>query len=253
MKNIYIKFTWLIPILFFFSCEKELHTYEGKPTLYFNETARSLNYQGEELRDSSVLSFTFSKKQDSIVNMVITVIGAKEDSDRIYRLVVNPASTAIAGRHYEILTPSFVIKKQQLTDTVKVKFFRHQAMQDSTFLLSFDLLENENFSTPMSEKIINTTTKKTLSFINYRWFVNDIVKKPAMWYDAYLGIFTRKKLLLSAEILGIDPGYLDKGATIIEIIAYGKYMQRYLNDQRTAGNTILEDDGTVMEMGLYVQ
>ncbi|HWW41784.1 MULTISPECIES: DUF4843 domain-containing protein [unclassified Pedobacter] len=253
MKKIYLNFTGLLAILILFSCKKDLHTYEGKPTIYFNESARRLLYQGEVLKDSTVLSFSLAKAKDSTVNMVVTIIGAKQDIDRPYRLVVNPVSNAVAGTQYQILNTAFVIRKNQLSDTVKIKFFRREEMQTKTLLLSLDLLENENFSVSMKNKIINTTTGKTQSFINYRWFVNDIIKRPSMWFDAYLGTFTRKKLLLMAEVLGIEPAYLDNGASIVEVISYGKFMQRYLNDQRVAGHTILEDDGTVMEMGYYVQ
>src|SRR5690606_24229579 len=100
---------------------------------------------------------------------------------------------------------------------------------------------NEYFSTSMKDKVLNTNTGKIHSFVTYRWFVNDIIKRPGRWLDGYLGTFTRKKLFLMVEVLGIDPAYLDGSVSIPETLAYGKFMQRYLNEQRGAGNTILEE------------
>lgn len=252
MNKLFFNLLGLIFLTTLLSCQKELHKYEGKPAIYFNEAGRLTAFSGEVLRDSTVMSFSLAKAQDSIVNMVVATTGAKQNTDRPYKLVINTNSDAMVGNHYEILNKSFSIKKNQLSDTVKIKFFRKVEMQTKTFLLSFDLLENENFSTEMKYRVL-TATKKKNSLINYRWYINDIIKKPGRWLDAYFGVFTRKKLLLMAEVLGIEPAYLDASVSIAESTAYGKFMQRYLNEQKTAGNTIYEENGSEMIMGSAVQ
>ncbi|GGH12627.1 DUF4843 domain-containing protein [Pedobacter zeae] len=254
MKKNFLK--TLFPVLLaivLFSCEKELHKYEGEPSIYFNDAARLPAYSGEPIKDSTIVSFSLAKSQDSIINMVITATGPKSDQDRPYKLIVNPSSTAIEGVHYQILSKNFSIKKNKTLDTVKIKFFRKVEMQTTTFLLSFDLQSNENFATNMNNKVINTTTGQKLSFVNYRWLINDIIKKPARWVDGYLGTFSRKKLFLMVSVLGVDPSYLDSSVSIAELAAYGKFMQRYLNEQKVAGNVILEDNGSEMIMGTSVQ
>jgi hypothetical protein len=92
-----------------------------------------------------------------------------------------------------------------------------------------------------------------LNFINYRWFINDIIKKPTRWLDFYLGTFSRKKLNLMVEVLNVDPQYMDTNISIAETLAYGKFMQRYLNEQKAAGNLILDEDGQPMNMGSAAQ
>jgi hypothetical protein len=253
MKKNIIKLIAPVVIALGFSCEKPLNTYEGKDSVYFNESRRFPAFSGEVLKDSSVISFSLVKAQDSLVNMIITTTGAKSTEDRPYKLVVNAASTAKEGVHYEILDKSFTIRKNKLMDTVRIKFLRKTDMQTANMLLSFDLLANESFDTEMKDKVINTTTGKKTSFVNYRWFVNDIIKKPGRWLDSYFGPFTRKKLLLMTTILNIEPAYLDISVSPGESLAYGKYMFRYLNEQKLAGNIILEDDGSVMVMGSGVQ
>lgn len=249
-----LNYLFVLIVLSFISCEKELEKYNGKPTLYFEEAGRLPAFNSEVIKDSTVMSFSLTKSQDSIVNMVVSVIGEKVNMDRSYDLKINSASDAIEGVHYEFLEKTFVIKQNQLRDTVSIKFHRLTEMQTKTFLLSFDLVNNENFSVDMVDKLLNKTTGKRHSYINYRWFVNDIVKKPGRWLDGYFGTFSRKKLFLMVEVLGIEAAYLDANVSIAESVAYGKYMQRYLNEQRVAGNTIYEEDGTtVMVMGSGVQ
>lgn len=235
------------------SCEKPLNTYDSKDAIYFNDAARLPLFSGEVIKDSTVVSFSLAKSKDSVVNMVISTTGAKSSKDRPYQLSVNASSTAKEGVHFEILNKSFSIKKDQLKDTVKIKFLRKTDMQTNTFLLSFDLQDNENFVTAMNNKVTNQTTGKKISYVNYRWYVNDIIKRPARWLDTYMGTFTRKKLFLMVSILDVDPAYLDTSVSIAEMVAYAKYMQRYLNDQKSLGNIILEDDGSIMIMGPSVQ
>lgn len=253
MKRIVTNITAFVILMIALSCEKPVNTYSGKDSIYFNEAGRLPAFSGDPIKDSTIVSFSLAKSQDSIVNMIVSTTGASSLADRPYQLVINPVSTAKEGLHYEILNKVFAIKKNQVKDTVKIKFFRKVDMQANTFVLSFDLLDNESFVTYMNNKVINQTTGKKLSYVNYRWFVNDIIKRPARWLDTYLGTFTRKKLFLIVSLLNIEPSYLDTSASIAETVAYGKYLQRYLNEQKLLGNTILEDDGSIMIMGPSVQ
>ncbi|MGE6221352.1 DUF4843 domain-containing protein [Nubsella zeaxanthinifaciens] len=250
MSKLILNILGLAALGILFGCEKELNKYEGKPTVYFYDAGKIPAFNGDNPKDSTIMSFSLAKAQDSIVNMVISVTGAKSDVDRPYKLVINPKSDAVAGSHYEILNSNFVIKKNRLADTVKIKFFRRTEMQSKTYLLNFDLEENENFSPEMKYR---TISNRQVSLVSYRWFVNDIIKKPGRWLDGYFGTFTRKKLLLMAEVLGIEPAYLDASVSIAESTAYGKFMQRYLNEQKAAGKTVYEDDGSEMMMGVSVQ
>lgn len=249
-KNIFY-FIILSAVTLFMSCEKGLELYSTKPAVYFNDAGRLPAYSGEPIKDSTLLSFSLLKVQDLIMNMVVTTTGEKSNVDRPYKLVVNPASTAKEGVHYEILDKNYSIKKGKTLDTVRIKFFRTPDLQTQTVLLSFDLQENDLFSTTMNSKKLSNG--KTHSFVTYRWMVNDIIKKPARWLDGYLGTFSRKKLLLMVEILGVDPAYMDTSVAVAELSAWGKFMQRYLNEQAAAGNIIYDEDGTIMKMGTSSQ
>ena len=228
------------------SCQKELISYQGKPDIYFNDPIAVS-------ADSIAISYGFTTAQDSVQKVIVDVTGALSSADRPYKLEVDPSSTAVAGTHYDALPTSFFIKKNQVRDTLYIKFHRTPDMLTSTPVLVLNLVPNDNFVTEMKNKVVNATTGKTLSYIQYRILVNDIIAKPARWLDSYFGTFTRKKLFLICNYLNISPAYLNAGISVSELTAYSRVIQRYLNDQKAAGNTIYEDDGTIMAMGSAAQ
>jgi len=252
MEKLFLNILGFAAATILLGCKKELQKYDSKPAVYFAEAGKQITKLSEIPTDSTVMSFSLSKNQDSIVSMIINIIGPKQNTDRPYKLIINTASNAIAGTSYQILNSAFVIRKNQLSDTVKIKFFRRTEMLTKTFLLNFELQENEHFSTNMKTRLIEST-KKNISMINYRLFINDITQKPLFWLDGYFGPFSRKKLFLMSEVLGVEPTKLATQLSIGEFNAYGRFVQRYLNEQRLAGKTIYEDDGSEMTMGPTVQ
>ncbi|SMC64822.1 DUF4843 domain-containing protein [Pedobacter africanus] len=254
MKNILYSLSVLFLFIAGVSCKKNnVITYEGKPDIYFNAATKLPDFNGEVISDSTVLSFAYSTATDSVAKIIIGVTGAMANHDRAYNLVVDPRSTAIAGKHYDALPTTFTIKKNKLKDTVLLKTHRTSDMQTAEPLLILNLQPNENFVTAMQDKVLNATTGKKYSYVSYKVYINDIVKKPSGWFDFYLGVFSRKKLFLMVDVLSVEPSFFVGSPSLGILGAYGKYMQRYLNDQKVAGKTVYEDDGTEMIMGAGVQ
>lgn len=253
MKRLFFIIAAGVLTMTFVSCEKDIMTYAGKSNIYFYDAGKAGNSVNPNT-DSLNLSFSLVANTDSVQKLIVAINGAPSESDREYDLRVDEAaSTAIAGVHYEILDKFLAISKGKVRDTVNIRFLRTKDIQTTTVKLFVDLVANENFSTEMKEKVVNTTTGKTMSFLKYRFFVNDIVKKPARWLDAYFGTFTRKKLFLICEVFEITPSYMDTAISVGELTAYGRVMQRYLNQQKLQGKTVFEDDGTEMTMGTSSQ
>jgi hypothetical protein len=253
MRKLFFITAALVLTIALVSCEKDIITYQGKSNIYFNDAGKIPTTTSTNT-DSTVLSFSLVSNTDSVQKLIVATNGAPADIDRPYKIQIDEAaSTAIPGVHYEILDEVFAIGKGNVRDTVNIRFIRTKDMQSTSFKLFFDLVANENFSTEMKEKVINATTGKTMSFLKYRFFVNDIVKKPARWLDTYFGTFTRKKLFLICEVFEISPSYLDTSISVSELVAYSKVMQRYLNQQKLQGKTVYEEDGTEMTMGTSAQ
>lgn len=231
------------------SCKRQLITYQGKADIYFNNAAQTSGSTENPLADTIGISFSLVTVKDSVRKIVINAAGAPANVDRTYSLSVDASSTAVAGKDYDVLPTSFTIKKNMVKDTVLLKMHRTLDMQTKNLSIILNLNANENFVTEMKDKVIDVATGKRMSFIKYRVMVNDIVKKPGRWQDSYFGVFTRKKLNFMCGFLNITPDYLDKTIGLAEAPAYGRLIQKYFNEQKAAGNTILEEDGSPMMMG----
>lgn len=250
MKKIIYIFSVVAMLVTAVSCQKkELMTYAGQPDIYFNAAAKLPSYQGEPLVDSSQVSFSFITRQDSVQKVIVAIAGAPVATDRIYKLTIDAASTATVGKHYDALPTSLMIQKNKIQDTLRIIFHRTPDLQTKAVTLILNLEPNENFVTEMKDKVTDVATGKRLSFIKHRIIIDDIIKKPRLWLDGFWGTFTRKKLFLMTDVLNISASYMDASITIAETQAYGKFMQRYLNEQKSAGKTVYEEDGTEMIMG----
>ncbi|WGQ10076.1 DUF4843 domain-containing protein [Pedobacter gandavensis] len=256
MKKNHIIIAVLLLSVAFTACKKGLNTYEGTAGIYFR--LATLQFSNNPGRDSTAISFSYAKAavKDSLIAIPVQISGARSPEEREFKLTIDPKTRAIAGTHYEILNQRFVIPANGTEQYIFINVHRTTDMLSNNFLLVLNLEENEHFGTPMKDRLVNATTGKRLSFIKHTIWMNDILKKPAAWLDAYLGPFSRKKLFLLAEVAEIpNIGDLDNtGLTSIgKVQYYGTFLQRYLNDMRASGKTVYEDDGKEMVMGPSVQ
>ncbi|SMC87360.1 DUF4843 domain-containing protein [Pedobacter nyackensis] len=247
MNKLIYKIAVLLISVSLVSCEKGLMTFDNKNAdVYFSDAGRNIPALAF---DSTYVSFSYAPKtMDSIKNIVVAVTGGLVDHDREYLLEVSPLSTAISGIHYEALPGKFVIKKNKLLDTIKLKIKKTPDMKTESFIIQFNLLTNENFGNVFKTRKI---TGKTISTISTKVKFDDIIKKPALWNDAYWGTFSRTKLFFMCEFLEIDPKYLDTGSSIAlaEFSVFGKIVKRRLDELKAAGTPVLEDNGSEMKMG----
>ncbi|MCM5528085.1 DUF4843 domain-containing protein [Parasegetibacter sp. NRK P23] len=245
-----ISFSILLLTLLFAGCTKELKTFEGAPVVYFNYPVNGGGPAGSGLSQSALISFAFGSitLTDSVVPILVRVSGAPANVDRKYSLVlVDSLTTAELSTHYQFVQTDFTIQAGKLWDTAYLKLNRTADMADSTFSIYMALEPNENFGTNLQFKV-NGTAK--FNAVQYQVQVNDILKKPRYWLDHYLGTFSKEKLYLMSEMLVIPLDKMENTITIAELVYYGKFMQRYLNEKKAAGETIYEADGTTaMTMG----
>lgn len=256
-RNIYVIAVFLFFCSGIIACKKDLKTYDGEEGIYFLSSFRFSS--GTEIGvDSTAISFAYAKTiaKDSTIFLPVKIAGKSTGTDREFKLSIDPSSTAVPGTHYEMLSTNFFIPANQVIGLIGVKLKRTPDMLTKNFLLIFKLEENNNFKTLMQDVVINTTTGKKKSYIQHTVWINDILKKPKSWFDTYLGVFSKKKLFLLADVAEIkDLSDLDNTSitTIPKVIYYGTFMQRYLNEMKASGKTIYEDDGTEMIMGPSVQ
>lgn len=243
-----------VVLLSFISCEKDqIDTYSGKNNIYFTyaESCGNFSSSGKELRDSIGYSFALKKLdvEEMLINVPIGVQGVVSTEDREVNLVIDHASTAIEGTHF-IIPKHIVFKAGVAVDNIPVTFLRTSELKTENILLVLRLEPNKDFSTDFETKIFNADT---LSLVKLKININDILEKPSVWFDFYLGSFSSKKMSLMSEILDFDPSIFDDSAPIklswSKLNYFGVFTQNYLDLQDYKGNTIFEDDGSPMIMG----
>lgn len=254
-NNIKIIGFLLITMIGFISCEEDqIDTYTGSNNIYFTWAEKGAYFtSGFARKDSVGYSYALIKADvtEMLVKVPIAIQGKVATEDRTINVVIDERSTASEGIHY-VLPENIALKAGNVYDSIPVIFYRTDEMKDQNFSLILKLEPNENFSTDFQNQIDG---ENILSLTELELTINDIVQEPAAWYAYYLGDFSAKKIFLMSDLLGFDPGDFEVRGIIstAEMLYFGSFMQRYLNEQRLAGNTVYEEDGNEMVMGLGVQ
>ncbi len=243
-------------ILLAAACKREaLTTYDVKDNIYFNNTVGTNNYV-----DTADFTFAYTDASitDTVVRVPLGVTGSPVATDRHFTLVVDSASTAQAGVHYEL--PDFVFHANQVVDTLNIKLKRASDLTTSVKKLILHLQPNDDFQTALVYRITGTSILDTTSMVTFTITTSDILNSGPDWTDTYapyFGTFSLKKMELIHDLLGMPLNFWSTATMTsdqrVQAIYYATTMGRYLNDQASQGNTILDEDGTPMKMGASYQ
>ncbi|MFT3823530.1 MAG: DUF4843 domain-containing protein [Chitinophagaceae bacterium] len=253
-----MKYIYLLVLIAAMStaCTKGLKTFDGTPVVYFQYAVdiKDGNYP-ELFYDSSIVTFAYAPaaQKDSVLMLTVKISGDTASVDRQYKLLINDSSTAKAGKHYDIINSDFTVRAGRVLDTVYFQLHRIPEMTTQSFNIYVELQANENFGVDVEAKRPGSSTTTWVKTTRHRIKVDDILNKPKYWIDGYLGTFSRRKLYLMSDVLDIPNDKLNNTIAVADVNFYGKFMQRYLNEQRSLGNVIKEDDGSDMIMGPLVQ
>lgn len=244
-RLLYIGIIWIAA-----SCKREpLITYNVADNVYFNY---SVGFNA--FLDSMDFSFASSDAsvKDTVLLVPLGVTGSGAATDRTFRLVVDPASTAIAGTHYELPAP--VIHAGKVQDTVRLRFRRAADLASGKKKLVLRLESNEFFKTNLQYKILGTTARDSVDVLRFSIGASDILSAGLYWndYAPYFGTFSIKKVRLIHDLLGMPLDFWTvslNNERRASAIYYASSTARYLRDQAMQGNVINDEDGTPMKMG----
>ncbi len=235
------------------SCKKETLTkYNTEDNIYFKYTVTN------NFIDTANFSFGYSPltTQDSIFRIPVFVTGAPSDHDRVYNVVVvTESTTAIAGTNYVLPSPA-IFRAGRLVDSLTIKFIRAANLQQGPLTLKIMLRPSEELKTGVTSFATNVTGE--LNILNFRFNITDNIGPGTYWtgiFQTYFGPFSVKKVRLINSVAGMPLDYYTTGwLTDLNLNAraatWAIFMARYLADQKLAGNTILDEDGTEMVMGV---
>ncbi|UNY98515.1 DUF4843 domain-containing protein [Zhouia spongiae] len=256
MKNKIIYIGLVCCYILAISCSTdEIDTFNTKDNVYFTwAEKRPDNTYPHQYIDSLGMTFAFMPQTttDIIFKLPISVQGKLSQQAREVDVKVREESTAKKGVHFDF-PDQLTLRANSHVDSIPITLYRTPDMKSSTFTLALELVANENFSVNMEDKIIDEQTGETRNYTVFQISMNDILQTPQHWSSGYFGVFTVKKMLLMGELLNIPMDYYTHQVAIPEIEYHGQFMQRYLNEKTAAGETIYEEDGTPMAMGIFVQ
>ena len=253
MKKSFLIIGFVVSLLLFWRCEKEMMDYEGKPGIYFAvQTIPPSQYGDPELYayvDTTLLPFSTMIQDDSTLNIKVRVMGNVVDYDRPFKIhIIDTASDAVAGEDYDALELQYVIKAGQRETFIPVTGHRQAKMLDRTYYLALELEENEHFSLPLKYwlklDLDYTATDRAISVVRHVIGFTDGLFVPKAWTYNYLGKYTKKKISLICSMFGLSitdfDNTNDMNANRQKVLAQS--LDRYLKEMDAKGETIYEDE-----------
>lgn len=232
----------------------ELLRYTAENNVYFSYTGTGIiNHY-----DTIHINFAFEGKniQDS-AGFYVNLLGKVTADDRMFNMRIDEnTTTAIADKHYRLpVTDSLFIPANANRKLVPVRILRPADLHGKTVSLFLELSPNNNFQTNMSAYDYAAPT--VVSATRLQIIIEDVLPEPDLWDNNSnaLGVYSRKKLELfvANRSLVLTQFYSGTLYSATQLTNYARQFQTYLNDQKNAGMTITEEDGTEMKMGPAVQ
>lgn len=260
-----------------FSCkEDEISIYEGETNIFFllkkwstiATTYSIVDFPVEEnllcsdewigisaAWDSISVSLAFDGTSQGYHTTLIPVriSGNSADYDRPLSYTVGANSTAIEGEHFKVTA---LVPANKRDGAIAVSINREMVKETELFV-DFNLIPNDYFQTNYAAINRSSTDTTKVDMHQFRLIMSSFIKEPPMWKNAliyYFGTYSQKKMLLILELTGGDINELYVARpTIALMVAWGKILKTYLNEQRRLGNIIYEEDNvTEMTYGTSV-
>ena len=209
------------------SCSKEeILTYNN------NTSERFIHFEKSEADSSDISFFTYPGETEIYFPVVVESSGFSNQNEE-YKIVVMDEYTTAAPSDYEI-PDKFVFKAGAVNDTCYIKLKYSSKLDANKVRIVIRLASNENF-----------TEGESTYRVAVIWFHN-IISQPNWWTSTvtsyYLGTYSDLKYSLFNSVVGVDLTDADEST----IRHYALVFKQYLEEQKAAGITILEANGTEM-------
>lgn len=247
------------------SCsEDELLTFDEAKTgssIFFQNP-----YLGTQIQSNNTFAYSVSTITHLEDSVIVNCTGSPSDIEREFKVEYDKESTMIQGKHFDLISTKMIIPAHATKGVIKFKFYRTDDMTAESKVLKLNLVDNGNFNVKLNKRI--TSNKDTLELISYSFYVDDKLQPPYVWatppykaiFDAYMGIYSKKKLQLMIDVLDIDPEvfidpkYAQQNYFTVGIITYwGSYMKFWLTKEKANGNTYYDENGIEITMGPFTR
>ncbi|MBD8487749.1 DUF4843 domain-containing protein [Echinicola sp. CAU 1574] len=251
MKKSILNIFLLLTVVLCWSCvEDELNTFQNEDSIYFpmSTEGTSQNPNMDSLFYSvGLVPTTFT---DSLISIPVKVLGRVADEDRSFTVELGQGTTAQEGTDFEFVN-EHVIPAGEVSATIDIRLIKTEEIAEDTVVIKLKLLADEHFKSEMTT-YVDRYGQEQLSHVGLDIYLSGVLQQPEDWFEPYLGKFSSKKFFLMVDVLGFDPLIYTGDVALSKSQYFGVVMKRYLDQQKALGNTIYEEDGTEMEMGVYI-
>lgn len=239
----------------FVSCsEQGLDTYSGKEYIYFKKAIEEDN--SKKVYDSISVSFAYDLPSvtDSIYHIPVKVQGFVKSYDREINVQVDQSATAIQGTNFELINTPYYIPAGENIGMVSVKLKRTPELRENELVFAINIVPNEHFDVGiLTSRTSGNNENRVVNPDKFQISFSDILVEPSNWriLQGWLGPYSQKKLYLLAEVNEIPVPNYNTLPNIGTFLTHIAVLKAYLIEQKAAGNTVYEDDGTEMVLGPY--
>lgn len=249
MKRMFFLSVILVVIV---ACKREpLITYNTPDNIFFYYKLSTGHYYNDSM--DVPFAIRSANLRDTTLSIPLGVSGTPAAFDRSYSVVADPASSAVEGIHYEL--PDLKIHAGVVKDTLRLLLKRAADLTAGKKKLILRLQPNEYFQTDL--RYWKSSTRDSVPMLQFTVTVSDLLEAGPYWqsvYTRFFGKFSKKKMYLINERLGMpldfwyDPVLTTNGRGLATY--YAAITARYLAEQADLGNTIIDEDGFPMKMGV---
>jgi len=231
--------------------EAEFETFDAKAKIQFHNFLVGTAGENEATPDPvDSLTYTFvfeSTDVESVeIGLAVKIIGTASDSDRQFRIEVDPdITTGVSGTDYAPLPEFGIVRANQLIDTVYVTLLRNESLVTNQKSLGVRLVSADDFELGTYDKL------------NFKINFSDKVEKPA-WWDAMglsYGTYSDVKYRMLVIVSGLtDHSHLNFFSA--DAKAYTLLVNQYFEDHPEEfefdefGN-VLDENGLPITWGFY--
>ncbi|UYQ92113.1 DUF4843 domain-containing protein [Chitinophaga horti] len=213
----------LICTVLFCACEKAAQemTYDAPDNIYFDFLNRNTNVRTDSVSFSFAL---FPEKGSDTIWLPVRISGNRDSVDRKFKLgVIDSATTAIAGTHYEALKSDYILPADSGTQQVPIILLNTDpALKTGSVRLKLKLVASDDFA----PNVKGWDTAKVI-------FSNQLLKPS--WWDAWggmLGGYSRIKhelffISTKATKLPDSPAEWEQ---IPRVLTFGRILGGFLRD-----------------------
>lgn len=233
------------------SCTDSLETYSGEAGIYFAMRVESSAVNTDTLYcETSSLPFIVTDADRAVFNLKVKILGAVSDRDRQISIEVVPEETDALEEDYDPLLPGYTLPAGAVFGSIPITFHRTASLEGQERRLTVRLIGNNDFALPIT--LWKNSSDEYVNVVKHTIIISDKYVQLPGYAEGFFGPFSEKKMKLLLEVLGLEISDFNEEMPYTQAKAYGQKFDRYLKEQKAAGNTIYEDDGTEMTAGEYI-